>query len=76
MGIHSLQHRNILLGAVAHQKGIEGLPRIQRDPAAVAAGDDMGVGDDVAILTHNDARSHGSAVKLLCHHQHRGGIAL
>ena len=74
VGILCLQHRDILLGTVAHQQGIESLPRIQRDPAAVASCDDMGVGDDVAIFTHNDARSHGSTVKLLRHHQHGGGV--
>ena len=71
------QYRQILVLVIAHQTGVVGDAGVQRHPAALAAGDNVGVGDDIAALGHDDAGTHGGrAVGLLRHHRHHRRVHL
>ena len=71
-----LQNGQVLLLVIAHQLHVVGDPGVQGHPAAFAAGDHVGIGDDVPVGGHDDAGADGGAVCLLGHHGDHGGIHL
>ena len=74
--LHQLQHGDILVSVIAHQLGVVIHAVGQHHPAGGAAGDHMGVGNNIAVGAHDHAGTHRGALTLFGHHQYGGGIHL
>ena len=76
LGVHHFQHGDVLLRVGAHQTGLVHAAHIGGHEAGLPLGDDVGIGDHIAVGGQDDAGTHKGLLAGGGHHHHGGGAHL